>query len=286
MFLSFCANFFHSVFSLEFSFSVISEFFSLFEVVFFRSWYILIFLNSFHFFSSLKCSFSQVLLLLEIVLVLDTFLNFCPLFILYFCLSFGNVQRINNISKRFVYWIVLERSSVCTDSHVNWNCITSWIFPIRDARWDFPVLHVFFSEFSWRWSMKWRRWWAWSRRKLSVFMLSWENWINLYSVDSDNSLLVTFSSFTFWCKLDNFRICLSKFLDSGSICCLFFNTKDLIDFLSCRSDSFLILFIRRFLQLLRIEISVGKYGNNWLGIWFVFFFDDHVLKNYKLKEIS
>lgn len=173
LFFTLSSDSFHSVLSFNLSFSMISKLLSFFEVIFFRLWNNLILLNFFHLLSCLKCCSSQILFFFKILLVLNTFLNLCLLLVLNFRLSLSHIQRVNYISKRFIYSIMLKWTTICGDSHMNWDGVTSWIFPIWNTWRDFKILHILFGKFSRGWPMhRWWRW-TWSWWQFSVFMLSW-----------------------------------------------------------------------------------------------------------------
>lgn len=136
-------------------------------------------------------------------------MDFCFLFIFNLCLTFSNIQRINNVGKGLINGIVLERSAICTDSHMNRNGVTTRVLPVRNAGWYFEILHVLFGQLPrWR-SMKWWRRRPWSRRQFSVFMLRRQKGINLNMINSNDPFFITLSSLSLGSKPYYFRLSLS-----------------------------------------------------------------------------
>lgn len=58
-------------------------------------------------------------------------------------LSFGDIQCVCILSEFFVDRVLLEGSTVCTQSHINRNSVSSGVLPIGDAGGDIPLLLVF-----------------------------------------------------------------------------------------------------------------------------------------------
>lgn len=221
---------------------MVSELFSLFIIILLWLWDYLILLDSLHLFSCLHRCHSQVLFFLQVLLVLHAFLLLCTLFDLNFCLSFCDIQRVNDVSEGLIYCIVLEHSAVSADSHVDRNGVASGVFPVGNTRWYFKILHVLFGQLSRGRTMERRRRWSRPWRQFPMFMLCRQKRINLYSINSNDPFLGALASLALRGKLNHFRLRSAQLLNVGPKCSLFLNAQNIIYFLPCTSYNFLILF--------------------------------------------
>lgn len=103
---------------------------------------IIIVLNSVLLLPSPHCCLSQRLLLLQILIVCHTLLHPGSLFQLQFRLPLCDVQGVDAISEALVNSVLLQIPPIGSQSHVDGDCVSPQILPVRDARGNLPILLI------------------------------------------------------------------------------------------------------------------------------------------------
>jgi len=171
---------------------------------------------------------------------------------------------------------MLKRTSIGSQTHMNWNGITSRISPIWNAWWNFPICHVFLSQFSRRWSKQlWRRR-PWSSWQFPMLMHWRHQWIDLNSINTSNSLFIKLPVLSFCCKFNHFRWSISQFCHLSCISSLLLDPQNLIYFFTSCPHWFLICFGCWLLQFRWIDVPIFEIVGNFA--MFFGWLDNHVIR--------
>lgn len=100
---------------------------------------------------------------------------------------------------------MLKCSTIRRKSHFKWDSVTFCIFPVWNARWNFPIKLIFYCQFAWWGSHQNRWWWSWSFWNSFMLKPSRFHWILFNSLHFDNSWFI----WLFWSIFDKmcFRWC-------------------------------------------------------------------------------
>ena len=123
--LALISHLLHPLLTLDLSHPVVPEIFPLLKSLVLILLLIVILLNLLEIIPRLKSCPPQLLFLLEVLLVIHASLYLGPLLKLYLGLPLGHIQRIDDISKLLIDGVMLQRSSVSCQSHVDGDRITS-----------------------------------------------------------------------------------------------------------------------------------------------------------------
>lgn len=123
--LALVAHLFHPLLTLDLSHPVVPELFPFLKFLVLILLLIVVLLNLLELIPRLKCCPPQFLLLLEVLLVIHAPLYLCSLLKLDLGLPLCHIQRIDDISELLIDGVVLQRSSVGCESHVDGDRVTS-----------------------------------------------------------------------------------------------------------------------------------------------------------------